>query len=138
MKDYNEIQAAALELSCTERLRLCTVLSKSLAADRRKSVDERAREMFAAMLEAGFAINGPTRSRENCTTRAIIAHALAVEGYTEYAIASVLQRDHSTVHVMKRNVQNAITYQKQYPDVVAQYKSFTAKLYVNPACYGRA
>lgn len=118
-----------LSLGREDRARLASELMKSLRPNDAPTVEARARVMMEAMGEAtGRPVEPKMRNTFNSWARAIVAYTLATEGFSETAIGHALNRDHSTVNHMKKNVSQALSYPAMYPDVVDWYNRFHAVL----------
>ena len=106
---------------------------KSLANDLIRSLDEpdpatprtRFDELVAVIETVG---GGPLdlKSRDSVAVwrRAVVAYQLILEGYSESQVGRLLQKDHSTVHHMKRNMENAIAMPGMYRDVIWIWNKF--------------
>ena len=52
----------------------------------------------------GHEVVSKSRKRELVIGRTILAHACALEGWSEHTIGNLLQRDHSTINILKKEM----------------------------------
>ena len=72
----------------------------------------------------------PVKSRraEFVWARSILAYQLVKEGMTASEAGRFLGKDHSTIIYMRRRVEDALMYPKQYTDVIYIWKQFQKKI----------
>ena len=120
------IEEMCLQLPIEDRTQLCNILQDSIARERK----ERPAFLKRMMAEVLGVDNIPVKSRraEFVWARSILAYQLVKEGMTASEAGGFLGKDHSTIIYMRRRVEDALMYPKQYTDVIYIWKQFQKKI----------
>ena len=115
-----------LHLSIEDRTELCNILQYSITRD----IKERPAFLKRMMAEVLGVDDIPVKSRraEFVWARSILAYQLVKEGMTASEAGSFLGKDHSPIIYMRRRVEDALMYPKQYTDVIYIWKQFQTKI----------
>ena len=110
------IEEMCLQLPMEERVELCNHLQESITRERK----ERPTFLKRMMAEVLGVDDIPVKSRraEFVWARSILAYQLVKEGMTASEAGRFLGKDHSTIIYMRRRVEDALMYPKQYTDVI--------------------
>lgn len=105
----NKLEEYCISLPQGKRQRLITLLKASLQLDEKKD------KTFCLMHEAMVKVMGKevlvkSRNRDLVIGRTLLAYSCAVLGWTECTIGEYLQRDHSSVNKMKRDVEHWLNH----------------------------
>ena len=115
-----------LQLHLEDRTQLCNILQDSTTRER----TERPALLKRMMAEVLGVDDIPVKSRraEFVWARSILAYQLVKEGMTASEAGRFLGKDHSTIIYMRRRVEDALMYPKQYTDVIYIWKQFQKKI----------
>ena len=105
------IEEMCLQLPMAERVELCNHLQESITRERKE------RPAFLKRMMAEFV-----------WARSILAYQLVKEGMTASEAGRFLGKDHATIIYMRRRVEDALMYPKQYTDVIYIWKKFQNKI----------
>lgn len=98
----SDIEKRCLSLSNKEKKRLIEILRKSLET---KDVCETFEKMHDAIVKVfGKEVLTKSRDRDLVVGRTILAYSCAVLGWSECTIGRLMQRDHSSINLMKKNM----------------------------------
>lgn len=115
----SEIEERCLALPKGERVRLIQMLTKSLDDNART---RRLEEIWQAVIKVmGVQIPAKSRERQYCVGRVIFSYIAFLEGYTESETGRFINRNHSSVNTMKRNMKDWLQYPAMYCDEVTKY-----------------
>lgn len=118
------LRRTVLSLPPQERLSLQEDILASLSPDRRVGND-RMEDLREAMRQiAGVDVLSPTRERRNVEARTIFAYVLRVEGYSQCDVARFLQKNHTTVWYMEKEMASAFAHPKSFPTLITTYNKF--------------
>lgn len=98
----SDIEERCLSLSNKEKVRLIDTLRKSLETKDSGNTFEKMHDAIVKVM--GCEVIVKSRERDFVIGRTILAHACAMEEWSENTIGKFLQRDHSTVHKLKENM----------------------------------
>ena len=120
------IEEICLQLPIEDRTQLCNILQDSITRERK----ERPAYLKRVMAEVLGVDDIPVKSRrtEFVWARSILAYQLVKEGMTASEAGRFLGKDHSTIIYMRRRVEDALMYPKQYTDVIYIWKQFQKKI----------
>lgn len=120
------LEEICLQLPIKDRAELCRVLQDSITRERK----ERPAFLKRAMSEVLGVDDIPVKSRraELVWARSILAYQLVKEGMTASEAGRFLGKDHSTIIYMRRRVEDALMYPKQYTDVIYIWKQFQKRI----------
>ena len=120
------IEEICLQLPIEDRTQLCNILQESIARERK----ERPAFLKRIMAEVLGVDDIPVKSRraEFVWARSILAYQLVKEGMTASEAGRFLGKDHSTIIYMRRRVEDALMYPKQYTDVIYIWKQFQKRI----------
>ena len=120
------IEEMCLQLPIEDRAELCNILQDSITRERK----ERPAFLYRMMAEVLGVDDIPVKSRraEFGWARSILAYQLVEEGMTASEAGRFLGKDHSTIIYMRRSVEDALMYPKQYTDVIYIWKQFQKKI----------
>ena len=120
------IEEMCLQLPIKDRTQLCNILQESIARERK----ERPAFLKRMMAEVLGVDDIPAKSRraEFVWARSILAYQLVKEGMTASDAGRFLGKDHATIIYMRRRVEDALMYPKQYTDVIYIWKQFLKKI----------
>ena len=115
------------ELAPLDKERAIKIIEDSL------SVREHTKERFDCLAHVMETVTGEpltlhSRDARMVWRRAMIAHRMALDGFTECQIGRVLKRDHSTVNYLKHRMADAFAVLASYGDILKTYNSFEAAL----------
>lgn len=116
------LEEMCLQLPIEDRTKLCNTLQESITRERK----ERPAILYRMMAEVLGVDDIPVKSRraEFVWARSILAYQLVKEGMTASEAGRFLGKDHSTIIYMRRRVEDALMYPKQYTDVIYIWKQF--------------
>ena len=120
------IEEMSLQLPMEERVELCNHLQESITRERK----ERPAFLKRMIAEVLGVDDIPVKSRraEFVWARSILAYQLVKEGMTASEAGRFLGKDHSTIIYMRRRVEDALMYPKQYTDVIYIWKQFQKRI----------
>ena len=120
------IEEMCLQLPIEDRTELCNILQDSITRERK----ERPALLKRMMAEVLGVDDIPVKSRraEFVWARSILAYQLVKEWMTAPEAGRFLGNDHSTIIYMRRRVEDALMYPKQYTDVIYIWKQFQKKI----------
>ena len=125
------IEEMCLQLPMEERIELCNHLQESINRERKMGIPvERPAFLKRMMAEVLGVDDIPVKSRraEFVWARNILAYQLVKEGMTASEAGRFLGKDHSTIIYMRRRVEDALMYPKQYTDVIYIWKQFQKRI----------
>ena len=125
------IEEMCLQLPMEERVELCNHLQESINRERKMGIPvERSAFLYRMMAEVLGVDDIPVKSRraEFVWARSILAYQLVKEGMTASEAGRFLGKDHSTIIYMRRRVEDALMYPKQYTDVIYIWKQFQKRI----------
>ena len=120
------IEEMCLQLPIEDRTELCNILQDSITRERK----ERPAFLKRMMAEVLGVDDIPVKSRraEFVWARSILAYQLVKEGMNASEAGRFLGKDHATIIYMRRSVEDALMYPKQYSDVIYIWKQFQKKI----------
>ena len=120
------LEEMCLQLPIEDRTKLCNTLQESITRERK----ERPAYLKRVMAEVLGVDDIPVKSRrtEFVWARSILAYQLVKEGMTASEAGRFLGKDHSTIIYMRRRVEDALMYPKQYTDVIYIWKQFQKRI----------
>ena len=120
------LEEMCLQLPIEDRTELCNILQESIARERK----ERPAFLYKMMADVLGVDDIPVKSRraEFVWARSILAYQLVKEGMTASEAGRFLGKDHSTIIYMRRRVEDALMYPKQYTDVIYIWKQFQKRI----------
>ena len=98
----NRFEEYCMSLPSKTKVRLISMLRDSLEV--RDSGKTFGMLHDAIVKVVGHEVVSKSRKRELVIGRTILAHACALEGWSEHAIGNLLQRDHSTINILKKEM----------------------------------
>lgn len=98
----SEIEERCLSLPNKEKVRLIDTLRKSLETKDSGKTFEKMHDAIVKVMGCEVITKG--RELYPAIGRALLAYACSLEGMTEHTIGRLLQRDHSSIHAMKKRV----------------------------------
>lgn len=125
------IEEMCLQLPIEDRTQLCNILQESITRERKMGIPvERPAFLYRMMADVLGVDDIPVKSRraEFVWARSILAYQLVKEGMTASEAGRFLGKDHSTIIYMRRRVEDALMYPKQYTDVIYIWKQFQKKI----------
>ena len=120
-----------LQLPIEDRAELCNILQNSITRERKMGIPAERPAILKKMMAEVLGVDDiPVKSRraELVWARSILAYQLVKEGMTASEAGRFLGKDHSTIIYMRRRVEDALMYPKQYTDVIYIWKKFQNKI----------
>lgn len=122
----NNIVKKCLSLSREERENLVNVLIESLEYnDMGKSLEE---IHHAVVKVFGKEILTDRRNREEFIGRVIFSYISSLEGYSETSIGGYVNRNHSSVNMMKKTMKGWMQMPRFYNEEIARYNKVMEEL----------
>lgn len=125
------IEEMCLQLPIEERARISQVLNASIVKEMRMKMPMSRPAALKKMMADILGVDDvPLKCRvsEYTWARNIIAYQLVKEGMTDAEAGALLGKCRSSVTYMRRRVEEALKYPKQYPDVIYIWKQFQKRI----------
>lgn len=125
------IEEMCLQLPMEERVELCNHLQDSITRERKMGIPLGRPAFLKRLMAEVLGVDDiPVKSRraEFVWARSILAYQLVKEGMTASEAGRFLGKDHSTIIYMRRRVEDALMYPKQYTDVIYIWKQFQKRI----------
>ena len=120
------IEEMCLQLPIEDRTELCNILQDSITRERKERPSFLKRMMAEVLRVDGLPVK--SRRAEFVWARSILAYQLVKEGMTTSEAGRFLGKDHATIIYMRRRVEDALMYPKQYTDAIYIWKQFQNKI----------